>query len=199
MDAFGAKILLIFSQNMLLFSLSKSKELQMKRVLPIAILVLVMATGCVSTPGGLGHTVGISNSNITVPDEIKELVTITLNGPARDKSAAYANPGGLDVSINNNSSAIIKILWSKSSFLSPDGGSHTILLTGMRYSDAGRNPPDSIIPPNSFSRSQAFYAENVLVGSMTFIKPIPTSSTTLLICIEVKNKEYYVSIQVSFA
>jgi len=164
----------------------------------IALVAIVLLLGSCASSGGLVKSVGIAASTITVPDEIKEKVIVVLNGPARDKSAAYANPGGLDVSITNNTDSIIKVLWSKSSYLSSDGMSHTILLNGMKYSDAGKAPPDSIVPAKAFTKAQAFYAENVYAGSMVFIKPIPTSSTTLLICVEVESKEYFISVLANF-
>jgi len=169
----------------------------MKKWIVLLIIALFTIISC-STTGGIGRTIGITSSSITIPDEIKDKVLVSLIGPARDKSASYANPGGLDVVITNNSSSIIKVLWSKSTFLSPDGISHTILLNGMKYSDAGNPPPDSLVPPKAFTKSQAFYAENVSLGGMVFIKPIPTSSTTLLICLSIDGKEYFVSVNAGF-
>lgn len=163
-------------------------------MLIISILIVGMLSSCAT----LGKSIGITESNVEIPTEIQSSVNIILNGPARQGSAGYANPGGLDISIENKSQSVIKVLWSKSSFLGPDGSSHTILLTGMKYGDAGKAPNDSIVPPTAFTRTQAFYADNVYYGSYTFMKPISTNSTKLLICVEVDGKEYYCSVNVTF-
>ena len=158
----------------------------------------IVAIGILSSCATLGKSVGIIDSSVDIPEEINSQVNIVLNGPARIGSAGYANPGGLDVSIENKTKSIIKVLWSKSSFLGSDGSSHTILLTGMKFSDAGNAPNDSIVPGGSFTKTQAFYADNVYYGSYTFMRPISTSSTKLLICVEIDGKEYYCSINASF-
>lgn len=163
------------------------------------LLFPLFMAGCLSSGVTLTPPqVIISSNEIKIPDDIVEDVDIQLNGPARNGSALYANPGGIDVTINNKSDSIIKVLWSKSSFLSPEGQSHVIMLPGMKYGDAGQAPPDSVVPPSEFVRTQAFYADNLSIGSFTFIQPIPTSSTKLLVCIEVEEKEYYSTIEVWF-
>ena len=99
--------------------------------------------------------------------------------------------------IKNKGNSIARINWEKSS-MNYNNTSYGIFLEGMKYADAGKAPPTTVIPKDGmisrrvYSSSQPRY-----YGGGWGIFPM-APSIQLLLCVEIDGKENYFTITTSY-
>lgn len=158
-----------------------------------SITFIVLLISCQIEPA-----VKISDFNSSVQTE-KEGTGIEVKVLDIEWQTPLMEPAGIRdilLEIKNNGNSIARINWEKSS-MNYYNNSYGIFLDGMKYSDAGKAPPITVIPKGgmisrrTYSSSQPRY-----YGGGWGIFPM-APNIQLLLCVEIDGKENYFTITAS--
>lgn len=159
----------------------------MKRLL--ILFVAIILTSCISTTPENEPT-----ATATVSPEQKPGLEIAFNGVTW--SQVWGKVYGIEgvvVAFKNSGTNIARVVWEKSSVIS--GSSSNIpFLDGMKYIDAGKPIPATMVPPGAtikrivYSSSQPSYTSGKYGGWS--MKPLPLN-VQIVFCIDDGGESYY--------
>jgi len=97
------------------------------------------------------------------------------------------------IEIKNSGSSIARVNWAKSS-LNYNNSSYGIFLEGMKFMDAGKEPPVTVLPKGGSISRRVYSASRVeFYGGSWVIYPM-APNIQLLLCVEIDGKENYFTI-----
>lgn len=166
----------------------------MKRLAVLAIVLLFILASCETVPEKV-----FSDYETTIENEaLNDGVSVSVVNIQWLRVMGFSGGlGGIEVEVKNTGSEIVRISWGKSS-INYGSSAYGIFLEGMKYIDAGKAPPDSVIPKNGavtkviHSSDQPYYASSKYVNGW-FMRPIETPIQVML-CVEIGGKEKYATI-----
>ena len=169
-----------------------------KRAL-LGLAVLVSLAGCASAPQRqVGATMLLAEADGIKLDVVKHYEFGDSWYQSAHKGDTFTT--GFSIRIENLTDSAVKIIWNNSS-ITDDVGTHRFFMDGMRYIDANKDIPPTVMPPRG-SISRAIYsADSVKYGSglsnIWIIHAMKGTDFTITVCVEIQGQEYYFTIQVT--
>lgn len=174
----------------------KKKTMQINVLVFLFTAVLALMCSCASSPQKK-----INDFNIEITSEVSSFNVSVQVLAVNWKSSLLLSEGiqSVFLQVKNSSNGVARIIWDKSS-INYNGSSYAFFLDGMKYIDAGKAPPITVIPKGGsierliYSSEQPNYTAGQYGGWS--MRPM-AASIQLLLCVEADKTENYFTISIS--